>query len=83
MEVKRSGLRQACINTSDSFPYGLVYNDLDSNSPYLVKLFSQTDSPLVIDGVKAKLLKKGETYDRVTEQIFEVPREATKDGKLH
>ncbi|WP_010586742.1 hypothetical protein [Schlesneria paludicola] len=82
LDVKRNGLRQAWHLYLDSFPHGLDYNDLDTTSPYIVKLFAQSDSPLLIDGVKAKLLKKGETYDRVTEQIFEVPLEATKDGRI-
>lgn len=82
LDVNRNGLRQAWHQYIDSFPHGLVYNDLDASSPYIVKLFAQSDSPLLIDGVKAKLLKKGEVYDRVTEQIFEVPLEATKDGRI-
>jgi hypothetical protein len=79
---RRNGIRQAWHIYLDSVPSGITYNDLDTSAPYIVKLFSQRDSPLVIDGVKAKLLSVGETYDKVTEQIFEVPREASKDGHI-
>lgn len=36
----------------------------------------------MIDGVKARLVKTGETFDKVTEQVFEVPATATKDGRI-
>ena len=82
MGEKRNGLRQAWHLYLDSIPSGITYNDLDTSANYVVKLFSQRTSPLVIDGTKAKLLKTGETYDQVTEQIFEVPAEALKDGRI-
>ena len=82
MGEKRNGLRQAWHLYLDSVPSGIVYNDLDTSANYVVKLFSQRESPLVIDGVKAKLLKTGETFDKVTEQIFEVPTEASQDGRI-
>ena len=79
---KRIALRQAWHSYMDTIPAGITYNDLDSSSKYIVKLFAQRESPLVIDGVKADRIKKGETFDQVTEQIFEVPAEAGKDGRL-
>lgn len=74
--------RQAWHTYMDVFPSGITYNDLDTEAQYIVRLFAQGNSPLVIDGVKAKLIRKGETYDKVTEHIFEVPLEATKDGRI-
>ena len=82
MGEKRNGLRQAWHVYLDSVPSGIVYNDLDTSAPYIVKLFSQRESPLMIDGVQAKLMKTGETFDKVTEQIFEVPVEASQDGRI-
>ena len=74
--------RQAWHTYLDNWPHGMIYNDLDPTANYVVKLFAQRESPLVIDGVKAKLIKTGETFDKVTEQIFEVPNEASKDGRI-
>ncbi len=82
MGEKRIGLRQAWHTFLDVIPSGITYNDLDTSSPYIVKLFAQRESPLIIDGVKAKLIKKGDTFDQVTEQVFEVPAEAIKDGRI-
>ena len=82
MGEKPNRLRQAWHIYMDNVPSGITYNDLDTSSNYVVKLFAQRTSPLVIDGVKAKLLKTGETFDQVTEQIFEVPAEALKDGHI-
>jgi hypothetical protein len=82
MGEKRNGLRLAWHQYMDGINFGMVYNDLDTKGNYIVKLFSQRESPLIIDGVKAKLLKTGETYDKVTEQLFEVPAEASKDGSI-
>jgi hypothetical protein len=74
--------RQAWHSYLNNVPAGITYNDLDTQARYVVKLFSQRPSPLVIDGVAAKLIKTGETYDKVTEQIFEVPAEASRDGRI-
>ncbi len=74
--------RQAWHTHLDRWPRGITYNNLDPSANYVVKLFAQRESPLVIDGVKAKLIKTGETFDKVTEQIFEVPLEASKDGRI-
>jgi hypothetical protein len=82
MEVRRNGLRLAWHQYLNNVPSGITYNDLDTSASYVVKLFAHKDSPLIIDGVKAKLLNKGESFDAVTEQIFEVPAEASKDGKI-
>jgi len=79
---KKNVLRQAWHSYLDVIPSGITYSDLDQSAPYVVKLFAQRESPLVIDGVKAKLLKKGAQYDQVTEQIFEVPAEAVQDGAI-
>ena len=82
LETKRNGLRLAWHLYLNCVPSGITYNDLDINANYVVKLFGHKDSPLLIDGVKAKLLSKGETYDKVTEQVFEVPGDAIKDGRI-
>ena len=82
MRETKSVNRQAWHSYLDSFPQGITYNDLDTDGQYVIRLFSQRESPLVIDGVKAKLIKTGETFDKVTEQIFEVPGEASRDGKI-
>ena len=82
LEVKRNGLRQAWHVYLNRIPDGIVYNDLDASAEYIVKLLAHKDSPLVIDGTPAKLLSKGETFDKVTEQTFEVPSEASKDGRI-
>jgi hypothetical protein len=82
MGEKPNRLRQAWHNYVNSIPAGITYNDLDTSAVYVVKLFAQRTSPLMIDGVKAKLLKTGETYEQVTEQIFEVPADASKDGRI-
>ncbi|HEY0981029.1 hypothetical protein [Schlesneria sp.] len=79
---KRNRLRQAWHAYLFRIPQGITYNNLDSSSAYIVKLFAQRSSPLVIDGVKAKLLRTGETFDQVTEQIFEVPAETLADGRI-
>ena len=83
MRETKSINRQAWHSYMDSFPAGILYNDLDPQGDYIVKLFSQRSSPLVVDGVKAKLIKTGETFDKVTEQIFEVPADASRDGRIH
>ena len=82
MGGKRNGLRLAWNNYLNNVPNGIEYNGIDPASSYVVKLFARKESPLLIDGVKAKLLSKGETFDQVTEQTFEVPAQATQDGKI-
>ena len=47
-----------------------------------MKLFSQRSSPLEIDGIRATLIRTGETFDEVTEQEFEVGTEALQDGTI-
>lgn len=82
MREVKSPLRQAWHVYLSEMKQSIVYNDLDAKSPYVVKLLAQRSSPLVIDGVKAKLLSTGETYDKISEQIFEVPLEASQDGRI-
>jgi hypothetical protein len=82
MGEKKNILRQSWHIYMDSVPSGITYSDLDSSGHYMVRLFAQRESPLVIDGVKAKLIEKGETFDQVTEQIFEVPDAALQDGRI-
>ena len=79
---KRVPIRQAWHSYLDEFPGGITYNNLDPAANYVIKLFAQRTSPLVIDGVKAKLIKTGETFDQVTEQIFEGPAAAIHDGRI-
>ncbi len=82
MGPDRNPLRMAWHVYQDDMPAGLVYDALDPREPYIVRLFAQRESPLMIDGKRARLLGKGETYGQVTLQEFEVPREALKDGKI-
>lgn len=82
MGEKRRGLRFAWHTYHDRMPAGITYTDLDPASEYTVKLFSQRSSPLLIDGSPAELIRKGETYDQVTEQEFRVPQEAVQDGRV-
>jgi hypothetical protein len=70
---------QAYLNT---VPAGITYTGLDPHAHYTVKLFAQRPSPLLIDGERARLLRTGEKYDEVTEQEFEVPANAVKDGRI-
>ena len=37
---------------------------------------------LLIDGKAAPLIRRGATYDEVTEQEFSVPQEAVQDGRI-
>ena len=60
----------------------LKYNALDPKGNYKVKLFSQRESPLQIDGQLAKKIRTGEQFDQVVEQEFEVPTSALEDGKI-
>jgi hypothetical protein len=82
MREGRNGLRQAWHTYLDSFPAGVTYNDLDSSANYVVRLFAQRASPLMINGIKATLIRQGETFDRVTEQVFDVPAATIKDGRM-
>ena len=79
---ERNPLRLAWHVYQDEIPTGLTYEALDPATPHIVRLFSQRESPLMVDGKRAKLLKKGETYGQVTLHEFEVPQEALKDGKI-
>lgn len=78
----RNSLRYAWHSYMDEFP-PLHYNGLNPKGRYTVRLFAQRDSPLEIDGMPAKLLRKGDTYGPITEQEFEVPESALQDGVLN
>ncbi len=78
---QRNGLRLSFHIYHDLIP-SLKYDALDPQGSYTVKLFAQRESPLMIDGVLAQRIRKGDTYEQVTEQEFEVPAEALKDGKI-
>lgn len=82
MGPDRNPLRMAWHVYQDEIPTRLTYEALDPKQPHIVRLFAQRESPLMINGKRAKLLKKGETYGQVTHQEFEVPQEALKDGKI-
>jgi hypothetical protein len=77
----RQPLRFAWHNYHDVLP-GITYAPLDPQAKYTVRLFAQRSSPLLIDGKPARLTRRGETVDQVTEQLFEVPREAVEDGRI-
>lgn len=77
----RNKLRMSFHVYHDDLP-ALKYNALDPKGTYTVKLFSQRESPLQIDGQSAKRIRTGEQFDQVTEQEFEVPASALEDGKL-
>jgi hypothetical protein len=63
-------------------PAPMLYVGLDSQSRYTVRLFAQRESPLLVDGAPAKLIRKGDVIDQNQEQEFEVPAEAVKDGRV-
>ena len=81
MGETRRGLRLSWHNYLNA-PQSMVYTGLDPKASYTVKLFSQQPSPLEVDGVRAKPIRTGETYDEVTEQEFEVSADALQDGKI-
>ena len=78
----RRPLRMAWHVYQDEIPEGLAYDNLEPNRDYIVRLYSQRESPLMIDDKPARLIRKGESFDQVTLQEFEVPKEALKDGKI-
>ncbi|MBS0261366.1 MAG: hypothetical protein JSS02_05365 [Planctomycetes bacterium] len=63
-------------------PPKMTYAGLDPRGRYVVRLFAQRTSPLLIDGQPVKPSRLGETYDQVQEQEFEVPAAALADGRL-
>jgi hypothetical protein len=81
MDIQRRGLRLAW-HTYLNRPAPMIYTGLDPQARYTVRLFAQRTSPLKVDGVPAKLIRRGETCDQVEEQEFEVPPEAIADGRL-
>jgi len=78
---ERNKLRISFHVYHDDLP-ALKYNALDPIGKYTVKLFSQRESPLQIDGQLAKKIRTGEQFDQVIEQEFEVPARALEDGKI-
>jgi hypothetical protein len=78
---ERNKLRMSFHVYHDSLP-ALKYNALDPKGKYTVKLFSQRESPLEIDGQLAKKILTGEQFEQVIEQEFEVPESALVDGKI-
>jgi hypothetical protein len=82
MREKPRPIRFAWHNYLNTIPAGITYTGLDPHARYTIKLFAQGPSPLLIDGERAPLLRKGEKYDEVTEQEFEVPANAIKDGRI-
>lgn len=82
MGPERRPIRFAWHTYFNQLPGGLTYTALEPQSTYTVKLFSQNPTALLVDGKPARLIHTGETYDKVTEQEFEVPAEAVQDGRL-
>ena len=82
MGEQRRGLRFAWHTYQDLVPGGLTYTALDPAAKYTIKLFSQGITQLLIDEKPVKLTRQGEKYDEVIEQEFDVPAEATEDGKI-
>jgi len=82
MGVKRKAVRFAWHKYINNLPTGLTYTALDPKATYTVRLFSQRQTALLIDGKAAPLIHRGETYDEVTEQEFSVPQEALQDGRI-
>jgi hypothetical protein len=82
VEEKHSSLRMAWHSYLSRVPQGITYNDLDPAAVYTIRLFAQRESPLMVDGARIKLLKKGDTWGEVTEQFFEVPATAVQDGTI-
>ena len=81
MGEQRRGVRLAW-HTYLNRPAPMIYTGLEPQARYTVRLYAQRTSPLLVDGVPAKLIRQGETYDQVREQEFEVPAEAVSDGRL-
>jgi hypothetical protein len=81
MDHGRRGVRLAW-HTYLNRPPAMIYTGLDPQARYTVRLYAQRTSPLKVDGARAKLIRRGETYDQVEEQEFEVPAEAVADGRL-
>ena len=82
MTESRRPIRFAWHTYQDELPEGLTYNNLDKRGGYTVRLFSQGDSPLLVDGKPARRIRVGQKLDQVTEQEFEVPDDALQDGKI-
>jgi hypothetical protein len=82
MREKPRPIRFAWHTYLNRVPAGITYTDLDPQARYTVKLFAQGASPLLIDGERAPLLRRGEKFDEVTEQEFEVPAKTLKDGQI-
>jgi hypothetical protein len=82
MREKPRAVRFAWHQYLNTIPAGITYVGLDPQAHYTVKLFAQGASPLLIDGERARLIHKGEKYDEVTEQEFDVPATAVKDGRI-
>jgi hypothetical protein len=82
MGLKRKAVRFAWHKYFNRLPSGLTYTALDPASTYTVRLFSQRPTTLLIDGKAAPLIRRGATYDEVTEQEFSVPQEAVQDGRI-
>jgi hypothetical protein len=82
MREKPRPIRFAWHKYLNTVPAGITYTGLDPHARYTVKLFAQGPSPLLIDGEPAPLLRKGEKFDEVTEQEFEVPAQTLKDGQI-
>ena len=82
MGEQRRPVRFAWHTYQDDLPEGLAFTGLDIRGGYTVRLFAQGDSPLLVDGQRARRVHQGVLQDQVTEQVFEVPDEAARDGKV-
>jgi hypothetical protein len=65
-----------------NWPSPMIYTGLDPKARYTVRLFGQGNSPLMVDGVRAKLLRKEEPVEDNQEQEFEVAPEHLADGRI-
>jgi hypothetical protein len=65
-----------------NWPSPMIYTGLDPRARYTIRLFGQGISPLKVDGVRAKLIRKEEPAEENQEQEFEVAPEHLADGRI-
>lgn len=65
-----------------NWPAPMTYTGLDPKARYTVRLFGQGISPLMVDGVRAKLIRKEAPVEDNLEQEFEIAPEHLADGRI-
>ena len=77
-DLKRSAIRFAWHTYLDLLPEGLDIHRPRPAGDLHRQALCTADSPLLIDGKPATLIRTGANYDKVTEQEFQVPAEAVR-----